>query len=254
MLEELLKQCGFSENEQLLLAYLLANGGATAGVIAKRTGLKRPTTYAVLETLVEAGFATRSKREKVIRFSPLSPEIIPEILKLRAKRRCEEVLEAGKKMAQLLKTMPFRGEQELGGFSVETFESSAGVIRLLEEALLSGDFASIFDPQQTLLGEAKEVALKFLKESSKTKARIRELAVDGQLCRWYMKQIRNENHIVIPLSPTHKVMNDVIIYKNTVALMNYADRRETAIRIRQPEFYQTMLTMFEMLWAARSAA
>ena len=57
--KESLKHIGLNEKEIQIYLSLLELGSSTVLAIAKRSGIKRPTAYLVLQSLVEKGFASR---------------------------------------------------------------------------------------------------------------------------------------------------------------------------------------------------
>lgn len=78
---DMLEPCGLPGNEGRILAFLLTHGPSPAGVLAKRVGLKRPTTYVTLSTLVDSGFVTRKVRRGVWYFHPMPVEYITQSLR-----------------------------------------------------------------------------------------------------------------------------------------------------------------------------
>lgn len=71
---ESIKNLGLNEKEAKVYLALLQLGTSTAYNVAVRSGLKKPTTYVVLNQLVEKGFAYKVPRAKKQRFRAESPE------------------------------------------------------------------------------------------------------------------------------------------------------------------------------------
>ena len=91
MLSELLTTCGLNASERSVLLCLLRGRSVSASQVARSTGLKRPTAYAVLESLVIRDLVTRQKKDGVNHFSAIKPKYIPSILEAHAKKQFEEV-------------------------------------------------------------------------------------------------------------------------------------------------------------------
>ncbi len=75
-----LKEIGLSEKESKVYLAALELGPAAVQKIAERAGVKRPTTYVMLEALAERGLMTTTKEGKRTRFAASSPEKIMAIL------------------------------------------------------------------------------------------------------------------------------------------------------------------------------
>lgn len=69
-----LKNIGLNEKEAQVYIALLQHPEATAYLVARHSGLKRPTTYVVLEDLIDKGIAIKIPRAKITQYSAISPE------------------------------------------------------------------------------------------------------------------------------------------------------------------------------------
>lgn len=68
-----LKNLGLSEKEAIIYLALLQGGQATAYQIAKRSGLKKPTTYVILDGLIERGAARKLLKERGANYIATDP-------------------------------------------------------------------------------------------------------------------------------------------------------------------------------------
>ena len=84
-LVKLLNDSGLSEKESLVYVSLLEQGSATATKISKQTGLKRPTTYLVLESLLKNGYASKVPGKKINSYIPGDPVVLAAKLNTTAK-------------------------------------------------------------------------------------------------------------------------------------------------------------------------
>lgn len=76
MIDKKLALLGIKEDETKTFLYLLENPGQPAGVIAKKTGLSRPSLYGYLKHLQEKGLIAQSQKDGVKVFSAASQEKI----------------------------------------------------------------------------------------------------------------------------------------------------------------------------------
>jgi sugar-specific transcriptional regulator TrmB len=94
-LHEALQTTGLNEKEAAVYTALLQLGRASAYSVAVKSGLKKPTTYVILEQLIEKGLAQRVPRVKKQLYFATSPEalfgVAEEKLSL-AKQKLPELL------------------------------------------------------------------------------------------------------------------------------------------------------------------
>ncbi|MEK7146043.1 MAG: helix-turn-helix domain-containing protein [Patescibacteria group bacterium] len=69
-------QIGFTEKEAQIYLMLLRIGPAPASLLAKRVGMKRVTTYSVLESLSERGVVSFEEMKNGRRYVPHDPECL----------------------------------------------------------------------------------------------------------------------------------------------------------------------------------
>lgn len=106
---EAVKSWGLNDKEAKVYLALLRLGLTTAYSVAGKSGLKKPTTYVILEQLVEKGLVKKNFRDKKLFFEAESPENVWQIVEermLRAKEALPE-LSAIKKGDQKKITMAY---------------------------------------------------------------------------------------------------------------------------------------------------
>ena len=72
-LNEVIEKIGLSKKEAKVYLALLRIGQSSASLIAKNSGLKRPTTYLILEDLRKRGFVLKMPGNKKQMFISKSP-------------------------------------------------------------------------------------------------------------------------------------------------------------------------------------
>src|SRR3990172_4496626 len=82
-LVESLQSIGLNEKEAKVYLALLQLGKATAYSVSIRSGLKKPTTYVILDQLVKKGYALKIPRTKKHLFIAESPEKVTALAKER---------------------------------------------------------------------------------------------------------------------------------------------------------------------------
>lgn len=248
-MEYLLKTCGLNATEQQVFECLLKRGKSLASVIAKSAHLKRPTVYAALSNLQQYGLVLSQKTKGGTYFSLIDLHQIPQVLDDAAEQKYNEVRRAAQLLGHQLNRIKSDHPIELGGFDVTQIETIEGVYAQLEEALMGGEFSSVFNPQLALSSDrARKIVKRFLDNTAKTKPHIREFVVPGPLADWYKSQVKNPNEQIKELPLDSPFNSDMIFVNQSVFIMHYQPDQPVAIRMRHPEFYQSMMTLFDLLW------
>lgn len=135
MLEELLHSIGLSDEEVKMYLHLLHKGASTAGRLAQKMGMARPTVYDTLQRMHDKGVVGKSLKNGVRTFSAEQPRVISQIFT----QRIEKLKEDHRKFNVLLPYM----EQKLGGRlsspNFQMYEGVEGVQNVLKDMLLYYD-------------------------------------------------------------------------------------------------------------------
>lgn len=248
MLLNILQELGFNPKEQQVMACLISNPPMPASLVAKRTRLKRPTAYSIIEHLIEQGLVIRQRKDQVSFFTSVSPELISGILESRAKNKYQNFIQSTKELNQLL-SQKQRNDFDLSGFRIEVLKSYDAIYDQVFRVLTSGDFDGIFNPQKVFhsLSEKRTIK-KFLEQTTNSKAKIREIIVRGKEACWYKEQIVNPNHLIKEIDQDEQVLSDLIITDKFVIISHYQEPDAVAIKINHPEFLITQKSIFNLLW------
>ena len=248
LLDDLLSRFGLISKERQGLSYLLERGARSAGAIAKATGIKRPTVYSTAESLISYGVVTRAKRKGRTVFSAASIDHLPTILENRSKIKFEETLRATSILRAQLEDIKKRSKQGFVDYEVEYYDITETAYLEHFEYSLGGDFCAIFNPNVAVNKVSRPGVLNFLRETSKSKANLREIAVDGEKTKWYLQSINNENHQVKLVPEGRAIRSNIIMRDGVVNLTHYSEDGMTSMKITHQDYYDSMKTIFEMLW------
>ena len=127
MLHNLLSTCGLNQTEQSVLLHLLKRGATTASLIAKATGLKRPTVYAILENLAIRDLVVKQKKHEATYFSAVNASMIPRILVNQANKQYAQMKTAADLLTPYLTEVARRSESDFGSFEITSLESIESV-------------------------------------------------------------------------------------------------------------------------------
>ncbi len=245
-------ECGFTKHEERVLSFLLHHGAAPARAVSLATRLKRPTAYLTLQNLVDAGFVSKKTIGGVTIFASVPRESLPEMIRARARARLTALEGVVNRLEDSLKALAPAPAVNLGGFSVESLESERGLYREMYESLLAGDYVGIFNPQHAITTQTKPILTEFLSRTAKSKPSIREIAVEGPMCDWYLQRIRNPNHSVRVLPRHTEYITDLILVKDTLVFLDYSLESRAAIKITHRNLFISFSALFEELWGSTS--
>lgn len=120
-LQEALQTTGLNEKEAAVYTALLQLGRASAYSVSVKSGLKKPTTYVILEQLIEKGMAQRVPRVKKQLYFANSPEQVFAV--------AQEKLEVAKQKLPELMAMARTDENKV---STVFYEGMSGMKKLME--------------------------------------------------------------------------------------------------------------------------
>jgi sugar-specific transcriptional regulator TrmB len=121
---QLLSDLGYTEKQAVVYVSLLEIGESLPSTIARKSGLKRPTVYVILEQLKDRGLVSHSIKKKTTYFNAVDPQLLLEDQKRRFKR--------------LEKSLPeFVGLRQRYAVTphMSVFEGSEGIINIMEDTL-----------------------------------------------------------------------------------------------------------------------
>jgi len=111
-IQEALQTLGLNEKESAVYTALLQLGRASAYSISEKSGLKKPTTYVVLEELIKKGLARRVPRVKKQIYVAQSPEqafAVAEEKLMLARQKLPELAALARSESNKVHTLYFEG-------------------------------------------------------------------------------------------------------------------------------------------------
>lgn len=133
MLEKILASLELSPEEiRIYMLILETGGGITAGELAKKLGMARPTLYGILQRLTDKGIIQRSLKYGVRRFAALSPEK----LDLLFNQRIEHLQTQQKAYQEILPQLLSKHRMDTLSPRFQYFEGKEGVQHVLKDMLM----------------------------------------------------------------------------------------------------------------------
>lgn len=238
MIEQKLRELGFTDNEIKVYIALLRIGHSKAGRIAKESSLERTSVYNALKKLLEKGLVSYTIESNRKIFSPVEPAKLLDYFQEKQERTKLIIPE-------LEKLRKFEKEKE----NIIKFRGYAGIKTVLNDVLKScneNDEYLIMGSEQQLTKRMPTFTKIFIarKDQKKLHARI--------LVKEFLKK-NKKNQYRSKYTKTRYVPQDVIspavtnIYKNKVAIVLWSETPE-AIIIENEDTAKTYRSYFEFMW------
>ena len=250
MIEQLLSRLGLEANEIKTYMTLLEAGPVTAGVLARKSGVVRPTQYVFLKHLIEKGYVTQSQRNGIQIFSAKQPDTITSLYEEKI-RSLEADYHIFKK---LLPEMQSKRPDRLLLPKFEIFEGIDGLKNVLKDMLLYRNMETqaywpikkmvdILSPEFFCYHNKERI-----RNNLYTRAIWPEQDVVNIKSHPYLgsgKKFQRE----IRIAPKHIAFSmGYWIYGNKVAFLS--SRKESfGYIIESTELSEMLLTQFEVIWS-----
>jgi HTH-type transcriptional regulator, sugar sensing transcriptional regulator len=133
MIDKTLERLGLRDEEIKTFLFLLENGEQTAGNLAKKTGLSRPSLYGFLQKLQKSGLVVESQKNGVKIFHAVSQEKVQAVLD-------EQIIELEKGKLDIVKLFSEiqKGENIISP-KFQLFDGKEGLQQILKDMLLYRD-------------------------------------------------------------------------------------------------------------------
>ncbi len=242
MIEKDIQSLGLNEKEAKVYLASLELGQATVQKISMKASIKRPTTYFIIENLMERGLMSSYYQGKKQLFMAEMPE---RILDLIAKERKELELreEQFKRLLPELQSINNRNKDKP---VVKYYEGKEGVISMtLDHMKLSKNqvFYTVFSRDIIEQVMTPDELTRFRKErlGNKISARAIYSREKGDLTG-----VENANMVRLP-AKDFPVSCDIAFYEDKVRIASFKDRLMGVV-IEDKEIAQSFRVIFELAW------
>lgn len=236
---EALKQINIEGKKAEVYLSCLETGGATAYLISKKTGIKRPTVYDLINQLMEEGLVYKSIKGRIKYFSPSDPEKLIRLIKEK-EEAIKSIIPDLQKLYNSPKIKP----------TIKYFNGKEGIKEMYEDSLRA------LKPGGTILTYSGEGGLsvlpnyadEYIKKRILSGIRVRAIFKRTKETAKYI--IENEKHLreAVVLSGEHfPINNEINIYANKTAIASYGKEMFGMI-IESEEVANAQRAIFELAW------
>jgi len=234
-----LKEIGLSENEAKAYLALLELGESSIAQIAKKAGIKRPTTYLIIEDLKEKRLVGATKKGKKTLFLAEDPRKIVELLEERREK-------INRIMPQLLSITNFIDKKP----QIRFFEGKEGIKDVYRDTLNY--------PDQEMLAFFSDSYAKFLDEDFvqnfyipkrvEKKIWARTILPDQEIIRKFVAndvaQLRKTK--IVP-NGMYNINIEINIYgKRKVGIVSFEE--QFALVIESQKIHESLRNIFNLVW------
>ncbi|TSC62874.1 MAG: transcriptional regulator TrmB [Parcubacteria group bacterium Gr01-1014_48] len=237
--EESLASLGLNEKQAKVYVALLQLGRSSAYVIATKSGLKKPTTYVILDELIEKGLVLKVPRMRKQLYEAKSPEEFFAIAEERlvvAKKILPELMAMTKGEEAKVRSMFFEGiagaKQALGYHMKE-----------MQDQEIVGFYASSHDAPQEFL----DLAFEWCDEIEKRNMHVRGIApVHESLRAWSDRYARKNFNFKFVSFEQYSATISIDVGDTFVRIIAF--RGLQSVIIENPDVARTVKQIFEMVW------
>lgn len=247
MIEHMLENLGLREEEIKTFLFLLENGAQTAGNLAKKTGLSRPSLYGFMRKLQKIGLVVESQKNSVKTFSASSKEKVTSLFDEKISE-----LEKGKSAIEKAFTEIPKGVTAFAP-KFQIFEGKDGLTQVMEDMLLYRDITTkSYWPIKSMV---EVLSAEYL--SSHNKRRVKRSMYIQAI--WPEKEKLDTNKFIF-LGTGKKYLREVRmapkdvnfsmgywIYANKVIFLS-SKKESYGFIIESKELVETMSSQFDVMW------
>ena len=236
--KKLLKSLGFSDSESVIYLASLEMGPSSVQDIAKKAGVSRVTTYAVIESLSSQGLMSSVEKGKKHLFVAEAPERVVSFIQSKMKDM-EATLKEVESSINDLKLLQ-RGEKPI----VKLFEGAEGRKAIEDDMLLTRpdqiDEFGNFDDAMRIHPPAERAP--FHTEFAKIKPK-RHLMMF--LSKEHNPVSRTPQQRVLAIPEQYNFHGDVMVYKNKIALSTF-EGKQISVLIESSTLADTLRALMDM--------
>jgi len=248
-IQQILTSAGLSDKQSQVYLALLQLGTATALLIAKKAEIKRPTTYIVLDELVELGLVSIMRTQNTTHYTAVNPRRI-----LNDIRRKERIVNDA--LPELLALYKDNTDKP----SIEVFEGENGMKNIYMDIIATlkrGKEVCFFGfPYNSSF--YNDILESWMKETKSKRHKVREIlpeSDDKRLSKYIAMRKKNKNQQFQTkiLSKNYgAVLNDNAIVENKLILFS-TSQNPYALVIQNKDIANSYRAIFEVLWEKAQA-
>ena len=244
MLTDLLQHYDFSEREAKVYLAGLSLWSAPGSTIARYSGEKRVTVYAILKELIKRGIFTSVIRDEITYFSPISPEQLAYIYeeKYKAlKERLPELVAITESVGNKPKMRYFEGVEGIKHLYNELLETSEPIFAFLSDGEIHPKLQQYLNKEFVQRRIEKQIPASVIVSKEKGSDYL---------------QATNTSKIMKKYTTTKTVEEDILAFEGEIVLYGessilcalYANEEMIGYSLQSRQLYKTLKSIFDFIW------
>ena len=235
---ELLNQIGLNEKEASVYLALLELGTATVHPIATKAGIKRPTTYLILEQLQQKGMVSIVPRATKALYTAESPEKLLQDL-----NKKQELLK--RFMPNMLALYNAKTEKP----QIQLFEGKEGILEVYKK-VFNARSVDFFCTISDVMSMFPEMPGDLKKNALAGRIKVRELLTKSPADIIHAKKMPQHEYYENRFVPSGmEFLTDNVFFENSVVFFSYSPYM-FAVVITSKGVVTSLKTLFELAWNA----
>lgn len=245
-IQNILAKLDLSEHQSAVYFALLQMGSGSIIDISKRAGLKRTTTYSILDGLIQKGFITLNKRTAHREYIAEDPRKLPGILNSEIQKIKERQQNFVSALPELLSFYNLNATKPV----IKYFEGIDGMKQVFNETLQlnKGEEILAYSSAESIhkyLGD--DYVKLYLAERVEKGIIQRAIAEDSVSARQHQRNDKKELRVTrLVNKKTFPFANEINIFRNKLIIMSYSDL--LGVIIESDVIAKTQKAIFELAW------
>ncbi|MBU1029307.1 hypothetical protein KKE28_03835 [Patescibacteria group bacterium] len=243
LIESKLSEFGLSEKAAKVYLAGLASGPITAQQLSNSSGVNRPTTYVMIESLMAKGLMSSFKKGKKTFFTSSTPERLMEIIQ----EQKENIKTREKEINAIIPQLKLLAAFSSNPPNVRYYEGADGINALRNDVLRTDAdvLRELFPAEEVGKFLSKEVGSDDLRDEIKKKYLVKTIFASENCNNERVKIGKNESRHI--LKEKYPISCEVIIYGNKVAFLTFVGK-QAGFLVESVPVAETMIVLFESLW------
>jgi sugar-specific transcriptional regulator TrmB len=238
MLIKDLESAGLSSNEARTYLASLELGETTVSRIAKKSGVKRTTSYLIIEALKEKGLISSIKKGAQTHFFAENPKKIKNMLKER-EEKIDKIMPELLSFANLIDKKP----------KIRYFEGVDGVIEVYKDTLnYPSQEILVWAPGNYIGSAYYDYFDGYIEKRIENKIWMRAITPNSKSLQKYVEKDKEQlRKTKLIEAERFKTKIEIDLYgKNKIGLMSH--KEEIGVIIESQDIHDTLKEIFEVMW------
>lgn len=252
ILENLLQSLGLNAKEIKIYQVLLTEGILPAGMVIKKSGLKRGITYASLYNLEEKGLILRSNKSGILHFGPENPSKLMELVE----DRKTEIKTIEQSLFQTLGKLTKIYKMSIGKPVIRYFEGEKGITEVFNDiyAAKKEIVWGCVDLEQADQAFPEYIKKELIPLRVKNKVLAHSFVADSAQARNIVRQDKKQLRRTVLLDKEkYPLPAEIDIYEDKIAMLSFTKGEFIGIIIENADFAESLRSVFKLAFEAKKS-